>query len=451
MDIRIELNHTHYNGNGGWKNTDGVIYEINNDGITASAGGNEITSPDITIANEVVIDGNVYPVTTFSGMAFYKSEILKTLYLPTNIKKIKSQVCQECNLESVTIHGGVKEFSQYPFYDAKIKSLKLNGCQVGGFPNSAKIETMFFDSVETLFNVKRNGGVEYIYISGTLLEDLVIPEGITEIPGYLVAGCKSLKTVVLPSTIKTIGNSAFNDCTNLRSINLPEGLEKIESYAFEGCSSLDKIELPKSLSLIFNRTFSKTSIEQIVIPQGCKLGSSVFDNCVNLKSVQLPEDLTVIYDKLFYNCLSLTSIDIPSTVTKIHKQAFYGCNLTEIHLPEQLEYIGEEAMAFLPITDIVIPASVVEIDNYIFEGCGKLSRVCSKIADPGKCDVKTFELSAKYKRDVRWSGDVITRTVGTEVFYKQATLVVPNIKGMVTAYKKKAAWKKFSSIVMDNE
>ena len=115
MDIRFELNHSHYNGNGGWKNTDGVIYEINNDGITASAGGNEITSPDITIANEVVIDGNVYPVTIFSGMSFYKSEILKTLYLPTNIKKIKSQVCQVCNLESVTIHGGVKEFSQFPF------------------------------------------------------------------------------------------------------------------------------------------------------------------------------------------------------------------------------------------------------------------------------------------------------------------------------------------------
>ena len=86
MDKRIELNHTHNNGEGGWKDADGVIYTINNDGATACAYGSdkEISNPNIVIANEVAIDGNVYPVTHVKG--FYFSEILKSLYLPTNIK-----------------------------------------------------------------------------------------------------------------------------------------------------------------------------------------------------------------------------------------------------------------------------------------------------------------------------------------------------------------------------
>lgn len=57
MDTRIELNSSHYNGEGGWQNADGVIYKINEDGTTATARGtsNEITSMDIVIANEVAI------------------------------------------------------------------------------------------------------------------------------------------------------------------------------------------------------------------------------------------------------------------------------------------------------------------------------------------------------------------------------------------------------------
>ena len=41
--------------------------------------------------------------------------------------------------------------------------------------------------------------------------------------------------------------------------------------------------------------------------------------------------------------------------------------------------------------------------------------------------------------------------MGLELFYKQATLVVPNVKGIVSAYKKKAAWKKFSAIEMGDK
>jgi hypothetical protein len=72
-----------------------------------------------------------------------------------------------------------------------------------------------------------------------------------------------------------------------------------------------------------------------------------------------------------------------------------------------------------------------------------LADVYSKIENPSKCDVKSFELTA-HQAQSNWRDNM-----GTEVFYRQATLHVPNAKGIVSAYKKKAAWKKFSKIVID--
>jgi hypothetical protein len=50
----------------------------------------------------------------------------------------------------------------------------------------------------------------------------------------------------------------------------------------------------------------------------------------------------------------------------------------------------------------------------------------------------------KISQDREWN-------VGEELFYKNATLHLPNAKGIVAAYKKKAAWKKFADIVSDLE
>ena len=58
-------------------------------------------------------------------------------------------------------------------------------------------------------------------------EELVLPEGMTVIPGCMCENCRELKNVILPSTIKVISNAAFCNCKKLSEINLPEGLEVI--------------------------------------------------------------------------------------------------------------------------------------------------------------------------------------------------------------------------------
>ena len=92
---------------------------------------------------------------------------------------------------------------------------------------------------------------------GCPIEELVLPEGLMEIPGCMCESCRELKRVVLPSTLKVIGNAAFCHCEKLTNIVLPEGLERIHSDAFACCVSLKNIKLPSSVKYIGDDAFSQ--------------------------------------------------------------------------------------------------------------------------------------------------------------------------------------------------
>ena len=95
------------------------------------------------------------------------------------------------------------------------------------------------------------------------LEELVLPEGMTEIPGCMCENCRELKKVVLPSTLKKIGNAAFCHCKKLEEIVLPDGLEFIRDDAFGDCISLKHLELPSSLKYIGPDTFLGSGVEHL--------------------------------------------------------------------------------------------------------------------------------------------------------------------------------------------
>jgi hypothetical protein len=87
------------------------------------------------------------------------------------------------------------------------------------------------------------------------IEEIELPEGMTEVAGCMCQGCLGLKKVILPSTIKVIRNAAFCQCRNLAEINLPDGLEDIGDDAFACCDSLGSITLPPHLKYIGPEAF----------------------------------------------------------------------------------------------------------------------------------------------------------------------------------------------------
>ena len=68
----------------------------------------------------------------------------------------------------------------------------------------------------------------------TSLSEILLPEGMEEIPARAFYRCHKLKKAVFPSTLKRIGKEAFAFCRELTDIRLPDGV-LLEERAFEGC------------------------------------------------------------------------------------------------------------------------------------------------------------------------------------------------------------------------
>ena len=153
------------------------------------------------------------------------------------------------------------------------------------------------------------------------LKEISIPDNVANINYCAFQNCSGLKKINFSSNsnITKIGNYAFGNCARLEDVNLPNSLSEIESDAFNSCTRLEKIDLPDSLREIKYGAFSGCSrLNNVSIPSGIKtLENGIFLNCTNLSSVILSEGLQTINSGAFTNCVRLQKISIPQSVTNI--------------------------------------------------------------------------------------------------------------------------------------
>ena len=71
-----------------------------------------------------------------------------------------------------------------------------------------------------------------LYINGTLLEDLIIPDGVTSIECHAFNGGSCFTSVTIPSGVTNIDAYAFYECTGLRAVHTPSLIDwyKISFY-----------------------------------------------------------------------------------------------------------------------------------------------------------------------------------------------------------------------------
>lgn len=235
--------------------------------------------------------------------------------------------------------------------------------------------------------------------------------------GFLFAGCGALETITLPNTLLSISNSStFSDCKKLTTIYIPASVGYMDS-GFTNCPSLTsvvidpnnvKYESPNNNVIIDKETHALiTGCKDAVIPTDKGINSIskyAFLGRIGETTMEIPEGITSIGDYAFAQT-GITSVVLPSTLVTIDNRAFQGCN---------------------QLTEIVIPASVKTIGDNAFSQCSSLKTVTSQIVDPS------------------------TVTVGNNAFaYYSIDLIVP--VGSVSAYKAAEPWKQFREILDINE
>ena len=195
---------------------------------------------------------------------------------------------------------------------------------------------------------------EYVVIHNAIPGDLGYT--VTERLGMDPTKIKNLK---LTGSINSSDYSFMRSkMTSLQSLNLKEveslinGEYSIPFEAFKGKTSLIKCILPDKLVRIGLDAFYDTSLTgTIILPEGLRSVSG------------------------FYNT-KITSVHFPSTLVEIGTRAFAKCSslMTEISLPQSLEYIGEDAFEYAAISgNLVLPDGLKSIGKFAFYCCDNLT------------------------------------------------------------------------------
>ena len=366
-------------------------------------------SENTTLKSVTILEG----VTSIDEYAFYECTALESIVIPSGITSIGESAFYGCDsLVRIDYLGSLEQwcnisFENYASNPASIaQTFSINGTPVTELviPSTiTKINNYAFYNCESIKKVNYLGTIEQwcnilfdgyssnpvqnthcLYLNGTLLTELVIPDTITKINDYAFNHCASLISVTLPESLTEIGTDAFNDCNrlvevyNLSSLNVndtratgyvgayakaihtsldePSILETVNDFIFATSQekhylvaytgSDTEITLPdfyKGNSYEINEDALIGEVTKVTIPSTVtKIGYGVFRDNIMLKSVVLLDGITSIEAYAFLGCSSLEDISIPDSVTSIGLDSFYNCPSLNYNEYDNAYYLGND-------------------------------------------------------------------------------------------------------------
>ncbi len=156
------------------------------------------------------------------------------------------------------------------------------------------------------------------FFTNSTATEIVIPSGVTVIGSSAFEACSVLKKITIPKTVSYIGDMAFGNCTKLEIIIIEGGsaLKQIGKNAFYRCSSLDVSEYENTTYLssgsneyaILLSAVSTDISKAKIHPDTKIISANAFNKCSSLKEITIPEDIEYIGDEAFYGCANLDMI-----------------------------------------------------------------------------------------------------------------------------------------------
>ena len=212
---------------------------------------------------------------TIGAYAFRGCEGLVEIVIPDSVEEVAESAFDGCtSLTKITLGKGVKQVALNAF---NCGANQNNVYYTGTLSDWLTID--FYDSGLLWLETK-------LYIGGEFLENLVIPEGITEIKPYAFTDYAHLKSVTFTDEVKSIGVLAFCNCPRLQSVFFGKGLTAIGADAFSGVG-LTSVTIPESV---------------------VGLGEGAFFACENLTDVTIGKCVQIIGKFAFGACEKLTNV-----------------------------------------------------------------------------------------------------------------------------------------------
>ena len=365
------------------------------------------TFMNCTELKDIVIPDTVIKI---GGAAFGNCTSLREVNLPSRLISLGSSAFYNCDsLTEITIPATVREIPgvqqyDYPYMtDGKVFEecgnlrkvsfeegtnniyMILNRCpsvQNINIPETVtQIDRRAFAGCTSLKSISLPDSITNmdteIFSGCTSLSSVKLPNKSVNITSSTFEGCTSLTEITLPDTVTTIQDHAFKNCTALKTINWSKSITDIQSYAFENCDALTKLDIPNTVTNIGTGAFYECGgLSDIAVPNSVKtLGSRAFENCDALAKVSISDSVTSMGEKAFYDCDALTDVKLGTGITQIPTSCFEHCDvLPSVVLPYRVSKVGDNAFKnCVALTEITIPRATTAISTSAFSYPAKMT------------------------------------------------------------------------------
>jgi len=216
--------------------------------ITLGSGSKEIGFCAFNFCNKLESLTIPYGVETIGDEAFAWCTSLTSLTIPGSVTSIGKEAFSECgNLKTLTLNEGLTSIGANAFQlcgsltdltiPASVTNLTskvggLIGNALGYYSNASSVKFAEGSSFAIQDGILYNE-TEMMAILSEDLGDVVIPDGVTEIPEGFFLNQDTLTSIVIPEGVTEIPYEAFAGCVNLKKVQLPEGVTTIGDYAFD--------------------------------------------------------------------------------------------------------------------------------------------------------------------------------------------------------------------------
>lgn len=249
------------------------------------------------------------------------------------VKKVGSQAFYVCSTEKISIPASVTEIGFAAFVGLQSTQISLaSGNKKYYIQNNYVIDlknhaivAAFSDSGEipTTFTWVNNGDKDVKSYDVTS----IAPNAFT---------CVRLQRLVIPGNVKVVDNAAFIGSL-VEEVVLEEGVERIETDAFFYSYDLYTVVVPNSIKYIGKNAFAKTKFYTELAKNAQDIiyvGKFAYDyvGSRDVEQLQIKDGTIGITEQAFERLSRLKKIILPSTLKIIDKNAFYGCvSVTDIY------------------------------------------------------------------------------------------------------------------------